>query len=355
MNTVTTQDINPETNLPLVLYHANCADGFGAAFAAWKKLGDDGAIYVPVSYDKFKFNVETGELTVDGVEYVTTDREVYILDFSFPVSIMEALFSGCSKVIWLDHHKSVFDAYKLPLNLTSNTYYNALDIGITGNHVVLLDNTRSGALIAWEYFHPAGYNVLPPKLIRHLDDYDRWQFKIEGTKEFNKALWSYAPWSFEQWNTMPMLLAEYSLEGYYDEGAAILRAHDQNVQSVIASSKRECSLMFFESHEIDNPHEDGKTLSMSRQVVVAGLAANCPKHLASDVGHHLATESGTYGLCWFVDTHGAIECSLRSNGDFDVSAIAKKFGGGGHKNASGFKLSSIEVLNKFFYPNRREL
>lgn len=25
---------------PLVIYHANCADGFGAAFAAWLKLGD---------------------------------------------------------------------------------------------------------------------------------------------------------------------------------------------------------------------------------------------------------------------------------------------------------------------------
>lgn len=26
---------------PLVLYHASCADGFGAAFAAWLVLGDD--------------------------------------------------------------------------------------------------------------------------------------------------------------------------------------------------------------------------------------------------------------------------------------------------------------------------
>lgn len=26
---------------PLVVYHANCADGFGAAFAAWLKLGDE--------------------------------------------------------------------------------------------------------------------------------------------------------------------------------------------------------------------------------------------------------------------------------------------------------------------------
>lgn len=26
---------------PIVIYHANCTDGFGAAFAAWLKLGNE--------------------------------------------------------------------------------------------------------------------------------------------------------------------------------------------------------------------------------------------------------------------------------------------------------------------------
>ena len=33
----------------VVLYHANCHDGFGGAFAAWKKFGD-AADYVPMRY-----------------------------------------------------------------------------------------------------------------------------------------------------------------------------------------------------------------------------------------------------------------------------------------------------------------
>ena len=32
-----------------------------------------------------------------------------------------------------------------------------------------------------------------------------------------------------------------------------------------------------------------------------------------------------------------IRFSLQSVGDFDVSAIAKKYGGGGHLNSAGFK------------------
>ena len=47
---------------------------------------------------------------------------------------------------------------------------------------------------------------------------------------------------------------------------------------------------------------------------------------ASDVGHELATQSGTFGLLWCIDKDNNCRCSLRSNGGYDVSAIAKAFG-----------------------------
>ena len=34
----------------LVIYHGKCSDGFGAAYSAWKQLGDS-ADYVPMTYD----------------------------------------------------------------------------------------------------------------------------------------------------------------------------------------------------------------------------------------------------------------------------------------------------------------
>ena len=39
---------NQEKNI-VVLYHADCLDGFGAAYAAWEKFGDT-AEYIPVQY-----------------------------------------------------------------------------------------------------------------------------------------------------------------------------------------------------------------------------------------------------------------------------------------------------------------
>lgn len=46
--------------------------------------------------------------------------------------------------------------------------------------------------------------------------------------------------------------------------------------------------------------------------------------------------------------NGQIKASLRSRGDFDVSKLAKKFGGGGHKKAAAFKIKGdiFEIIDK---------
>ncbi len=320
---------------PLVIYHAHCADGFGAAFAAWLKFGD-AAEYVPMQYG------------AEGWDYTCcTMREVYILDFSFQKVVMDSIFSVSNKVVWLDHHKTAFEMWCGGLDSDRVVDGVHRETMLEANYKdvkaeIILDNNKSGALIAWEYFHP---DKEVPMLIKHIDDYDRWQFKIEGTKEFNKALWSYAPWSFEQWNNINLCVEEnyhavssevadkYEYGRLLLEGAAILRAHDANVQAVVKGAGRKCVLNLS-----DEPGFEPKGLTLY------GLAANCPPHLASDVGHQLANQSGTYGLLWSLNREGKCLCSLRSNGDYDVSTIANAFGGGGHKNAAGFEVDIQTLL-----------
>jgi len=313
---------------PLVIYHASCADGFGAAFAAWLKLGDD-AEYFPCQYNTEAHLIGLGLPIVSG-------REVYILDFSFPRDRMDYIFANAKCVVWLDHHKTALDMWladKLDFPFTEFITEEGKSFATYGSNVhIQLNNWKSGAILAWEYFHP-GAEV--PQFIRHIDDYDRWQFKLHGTKAFQKALWSYAPWSFKQWQHEWDTTWGYSsadgLEGIpntYREGEAILRAHDQNVQAVVKGSTRVCTMT------LDRPVAD-----------YHGLATNCPPHLTSDVGHVLATQSGTFGLCWTLSQTGLIaKCSLRSNGEYDVSAIAKAFGGGGHRNAAGFEVPIQTLL-----------
>ena len=76
-----------------------------------------------------------------------------------------------------------------------------------------------------------------------------------------------------------------------------------------------------------------------------GMACNAPPKYASELSSRLAQDSGTFGLVYSFDgTKGEWQCSIRSIGDFDVSKIARAYGGGGHKNASGFAVKHFEDI-----------
>ena len=298
---------------PLVIYHANCTDGFGAAFAAWLKLGDN-AEYLPMEHGH---SVGANLPMFEG-------REVYILDFSFPKQSMDDIFAEAKRVTWLDHHKSAFEMWGVQpgQRVWAET---------EGRHVKL-HMDKSGALLAWEYFHP---DQEVPMLIQHIDDRDRWQFKLGGSKEFHAALASYQPWTFEQWWRLfydKPGLGTNKRADMIQEGTALLRAHNQHVQAALKQAKK-CAIRW-----------DWKEVCGTvgyREAV--GLSANAPFYLASDLGHELANKSSTFGLVWSMAGDGQVHCSLRSNGDYDVSAIAKAFGGGGHRNAAGFS-TNIKTL-----------
>lgn len=55
--------------------------------------------------------------------------------------------------------------------------------------------------------------------------------------------------------------------------------------------------------------------------------------------NHLLAHKGVIAAALFSETEdGELKGSLRSIGDVDVATVAKKFGGGGHKNAAGLKV-----------------
>jgi len=302
---------------PLVIYHDKCTDGFGAAFAAWMKLGEE-ADYLPMSYGEGDW----AEGDEPAVEALVQGREVLILDFSFCKPIMDKVFQSAHRVVWLDHHKTAFEMwcgeYKKGMIYSGSPY---------SPHLITLDDNRSGALLAWEHFH---LGVEIPMLIRHIDDRDRWQFKLEGSKELHVGLSSLRPWSFEQWRP---LLNLPLLSLIKTDGRAILAAQDSNVKSM-AKLARGCCIW----KHCGDPYDERNSLE------VHGLAVNASLH-QSELGHELADSSGTFGLVWYLPQSGdEAHCSIRSNGEYDVSEIAKHFGGGGHRNAAGFKVPMFVLM-----------
>lgn len=296
----------------IVFYHDPCIDGFTAAFLAAKALEkqhpDNLPQLVPIKYGDVRC-VEDLQRLVGPEGY--KDKTVYILDFSFPKPLMDWLFDNASYVVWLDHHKTAFEMYGQPADL----YWQVSE----DRRFIWLDPSASGAMLSWRYFF---YDErVQPDLVRVVDDYDRWQFRLADTKEANAFIKS-QPRTFEAWDDMLKMTAHEMASN----GRVIQKYEEAMVAQMIEAPDAVHSI----------------TLAAG---TVEGLAINGPAHLSSALGHALCKEAETFGAVWQYDGVFRIKVSLRSEGDFDVSEIAKMYGGGGHKNAAGF---SIEVEPFFF-------
>ena len=75
-----------------VLYHGDCPDGFGAAWAAWKALGE-AASYLPVQHG-------------DPPPALPREARVVLVDFSYPRAALLDLRSRVRDLLVLDHHLS---------------------------------------------------------------------------------------------------------------------------------------------------------------------------------------------------------------------------------------------------------
>jgi oligoribonuclease NrnB/cAMP/cGMP phosphodiesterase (DHH superfamily) len=270
----------------LVIYHKGCMDGAGAAYAAWLKFGE-AAEYRPAQYGD-------APPTTDDVK----GREVYVLDFSYKRDALLALAETADRVVLIDHHKTALE-----------------DLSPTPEHprlLVQLDMKRSGARMAHDYF-AASYRESRDELINYIQDRDLWTWALPDSREVNAALQSHGvSRDFRKLDAL-------NVPGLRAEGTAILRYQD-GVVDTLCSNAREVEL---DGHRV--------------------LSANAPV-LQSEVAGELA-KNRPFGIAWYMNREGKIIVSLRvRDGGLDVSAIAKRYGGGGHAKASGFGWPRADAL-----------
>lgn len=264
----------------VIIYHGECPDGFSAAWVAWKKFGDD-ADYMPAHHQELPPEDLIG-------------KEIYMLDFSFPTEIMAKIVKENKKVTVIDHHKSAEEAVKMA-------------------HEYVYEMNHSGAALAWRFFYP---DLTVPWLIRYVEDMDIWKLELPDIFAMTLVLNSFKK-DFETWNKLAKDLDDESVrDQYIKQGNIILKYENKLVDEIMDSNKE---IVNFEGYKV--------------------YAINAPHIFASQIGNALCREKFPMAIVW-QRSGGRIEVSLRSEGGFDVSGIAKKYGGGGHKNAAGFKFDA---------------
>ncbi|HMS83649.1 MAG TPA: DHHA1 domain-containing protein [Nitrospira sp.] len=174
----------------IVLYHADCFDGFGAAWALWKKFPS--ANFLPVKH---------GQPPPPDLN----DRRVVIVDFSYARPILEMMAAETKELLILDHHitaERILDGFP-------HAYF---------------DQTKSGAVLSWEWAH----RTTAPWLLQYVQDKDLWTWALPGSREISAALASY-PFDFKLWDGFSQSILE-------QEGRAILRYEQELVGKLAAQA-----------------------------------------------------------------------------------------------------------------------
>ncbi len=309
-----------------VLYHHPCPDGTGAALAAWLRFGDS-AQYIGVNYGQPPPEIEDGST-------------VYIVDFSYSRAQLLKLAERVNQLILLDHHKTA-EADLAGLEIELRTKFNK-------PHIVLFDMAKSGAVLACEHFHGDAIKCEVGQLgefFAYLQDRDLWQFKLPMSREVSMALRSY-PFDFRKWSELSGIVPSgqiyeapgICIDNLKKEGVVCRRMTEQQVD-VMARNHRwgyfninDRTIRFTEKLE---PGGNGDPMEPAYVFIMPVANASV---FFSEVGEKLlelnpAMDCAAY---YFDRKDGTRQWGFRSRESFDSSAIAKSFGGGGHKCASGF-------------------
>lgn len=295
----------------IILYHANCLDGFTAAFYAAKFFGVDEDKLIPVEYGKPapKLNGE----------------HVLIVDFSYPVAQLKKI--KAKSILILDHHISAEkDLAELPRPLHGEMPNDGI--------WAVFNQKKSGASLVWWWFHkPYAPPEEMPLLIQHVEDRDLWKFKLNGTKDFNAHL-AIKDKTFDQWQKVHDMSVSQRHQ-FYKTGAALRKQHEMQCRQYLKSC-------YAGSIVVKSQEQDKKKL-------LTVPVYNVPFTHTSDLCDLFLTENNRPIVATFYhDSEGMKKWSLRSakDGGPDVSIIAKQYGGGGHKNAAGFTTSAEDSVLK---------
>jgi oligoribonuclease NrnB/cAMP/cGMP phosphodiesterase (DHH superfamily) len=232
--------------------------------------------------------------------------QVAVTDYSLEPQVMSRLHDA-GKLVWFDHHNSSMED-AIRFGYANCPGLRSLQLSATGLVFMHYDEGLSGL----------GPDL--KELVSLVDTYDLWK---NTEQRFTRAT---------QLNYFVMSLDLDELERWLDwpeNHHSLLEAIDQAVTIGKFVTKSKMSY-----HEVAKAH--GGSIDG-----IPVVAYNYINSLSADM-----VPSDAICLMYIIQDKDTVKVSLRSKGIIDVSAIAAKFGGGGHRNAAGFTCD-IATLQTF--------
>lgn len=267
-----------------IIYHKDCMDGISSAYIARNSLERNNAVVpIPLQYSRedelFKLNLTKQDIC-------------YFVDFSLKRDKMLELAELVDRVIVIDHHKTAeAELVNLPENVEVN-----------------FNMSESGATLTWLYF----YDEPIPEIFEYIKDRDLWNWKLPDSREISEALaFLIKPNDINSFRDNAFI----GITALKEIGSTLLKKKNQQVQSKL-SKVQDLTLCDIEF----------KAINVTENI--------------SELGNEICIEYTKPALMYFITHDMKVICSLRSTNELsDVSKVATIFGGGGHRNASGFTIN----------------
>jgi len=272
--------------IDVCIYHSVDLDGECSAAIVVKKFPD-------VKLMPYNYGQDFDLSEVEG-------KNVIMVDLGFqPFHRMTRLYEVAESLVWVDHHKS---------NVTEFERYGLRDAK------VILDTTKAACELTWEYMYPG---IRTPRGVYLLGRYDVWDHEDPESIPFQygmRAIQSSPKEDIWRW-----VLSESSIDRVVNAG-----------KDIVPYQKKK---------------DDEYAKAYSFVVKFEGLRV-----IACNIGH---SGSQLFDSVYDVEKHDAMMSFCMTNSQkyavslystkpsVDVSEIAKKYGGGGHRGASGFQCDSL--------------
>lgn len=271
----------------LVIYHGRCADGTCAAWCA--DLYFRGMEDVEVEYYPAKHNTPPPYKRIE-----RADR-TYILDFCYPREELVRI-NKLTDLQVIDHH------------ISAQAECHGLDF-------CEFDMDRSGAGMSWDHFFPG---VERPWHVDYVETRDIWTWKWPNAKAALAYL-DTLPIGFETFDKLHDRDIEHG--ECVQKGEAILAYIRQSNNETVMASMRQITFQSAIGIHFDIP------------------VVNTTHFGISELLNSIA-DGHDFVLGYFKRNDGKYQYSARVSADssFDVSKLAKSYGGGGHAKAAGFTL-----------------
>jgi uncharacterized protein len=308
-------------------YHSPCSDGTACAWIFQRAFKDESPILLQYSHesDTFEEFITSPEKFILPPSYSLSDAHVYFLDVCPSFPMLQRLSKLCRRITVIDHHKSALDELK-----RSGVNFDQKDDGV--EYVICMD--KAASQLTWSYFNP---NEKAPWFIDFIADRDLWKWEIPFSSEVNSALFYKDDISIEGLENL--MNSQTCVEDYVEFGKAVNVVRKKDVEMCASNALR-----------VQYPFDIDVTFDI--------WLCQAPRHLRSEIGNYLASKPFKDGklpdfaaLYFFDSRTSSFFISVRNikkEGCVDLSIVSKRRGGGGHMNAAGFSLKSIEDFNQAF-------